>query len=180
MAILHTVPFVNINGVYYTTAKFIELIAQQLGSYERYEYDRENGDGRTGPWHPGTVTVQAFKKALKDPVLRKQLGIDNKNHCKLEVAASQQNAQVFEYMKKQGLCTDYDLDVHRVSLNLFDEAAASAIVAVLNKSINLRIPPNCKEFLPMLISGVTLTPVLIQPKEQRVKRSLLDILKKKE
>lgn len=179
MPILHTVPFVSINGTYYTTAKYIELVAQELGSYERYEYDRENGDGHTGPWHPGTVTVQAFKKALKDNVLRKKFGISNKNHCKLEVGTNEQNDKIFAYMKQQGLCTDYDLDVHRTSLNVFDEVAVDAIVAVLNKDVELKVSAERKEKLPKLIAGGVLTPVLIQPEEKRVKKSLFDILKKK-
>lgn len=169
---MNKIPFVRINGTLYTFSKYIENLAAEMGTYDVYEYDAASGDGHTGPRHPGTVTVQAFKKVCADPVLRKRNNARTTNFAKVDFGVHKPNDDLVNYLVHEKVISKYDMDVTQTSLNVFDEVAAQAIIRVLNRNLDLVLIDDLKDVMPRIFTGCLLSPVLVQPKDQRVKRKL--------
>lgn len=162
---------VSINGQMYATARDIEDLAADLGPYEVYVFEGDTA----GPRHPGTVVVNAIKAIMADAVLRKRNDLRPTDFAKLEHGIYPPNDNVVNYLIQQKVMTKYDMDLGFHSLNIFSEKAARAVCRYLNKDLTIEIPAERITTVRRKFKDCSLSPLYTQKKEDRVKKSLLDL-----
>lgn len=152
------IKFVNIDGRCYTTARYIEDMAEALGGYDVYTFDGTTA----GPRHPGTVVAAAFRSIMKDPTIRRRYGITLQDACRIEFDIHSQNDKVRDYLLKQGMISVRDFDREHRHLNLFTKCGAEVIIAYLRKEPKVTLLKS--EYVSELkrkFKGCTLTPLTI-------------------
>lgn len=165
-------PFVCLDGILYTFAKYIEDMAAEIGPYKVYEYDKKQGDGHTGPRHPGTVVMHTIKKVCNDYAIRKMCGVLPTDFGKLEFGVHQKNDDVVNWLIYQKIITKYDMNMNNDGLNVFNKTAAQAVIQVLNKNMNLHLSGDMQKVLAKEFTGCVISPLRMQPKEQRPRSTL--------